>query len=99
MDRCQRLHRLKLNDNPPIHKQINPVPALKLDIFVDQRKRLLTIERNGPQIQFASQAFFVSRFEQPGPERSMNFDRGADYLMRKFGVSHLLTAETQRTQT
>lgn len=98
MDGCQRLHCLKLNDNPPVHQEIHPVPALKFDIFVDQRKRPLTIERNGPHSEFPSQAFFVSRFEQPGPERSMNFDRGADYLMRKFGVSHLLTAETQRTQ-
>lgn len=63
MDRCQRLHCLKLNDNPPIHKQIDPVPALKFDIFVDQREGPLAVEWNRPHSQFASQAFFVSRFE------------------------------------
>ena len=74
----QANRQLEFDDNPSIHEQIDSIASFPFHVFVNERDRLLTFERNVTQAQLAGQALFIGSFEQTWAQHSMDFDCCAD---------------------
>jgi len=64
------------------HNEIQPVPAVEFDIFVNYWQWLLLFHFQAKLLQFKSKTCLISRFQQPWSEMPMNLDGGADDAVR-----------------
>lgn len=74
------VNRLQLNNNEVCDHQIKRLIAYWM-ILVGHSDRHLTLEHDAAERQFVTQCLFVESFEQAGPERGVNLDRGSDDLL------------------
>ena len=91
--RQQVLDRFDLNDDV-INQKIDAITGIKLDAFVMDWKRELSRDARTAKRQLVAKADFVARFEQAGPELSMDLERRSqNALSRRVGHKKKFTAE------
>src|SRR4029453_10638503 len=65
MNKQHMFNAFEFKDDQIIHNQIDTITAVQVNAFVCDRKRHLPPELNPTEVQFVTQAFFVSRFLKP----------------------------------
>src|SRR5256714_6953533 len=86
----QCFHRFHFYYQAVLYHQVNPVTALKLNFFVNQRHRLLLLYAQAGLAQLIKQTLLICRFKQPRPERLVDDYRAADHNIRQFILPHPL---------
>lgn len=78
VNRDQASHGLDLDHDAIGHEEVDPIAVVDLYSAIGDRERELSLKGNSPLRQLVSQASFIDRLEQPGPELAVNGDRCAN---------------------
>ncbi len=111
VDREDVLYALQFQNYSIVNNQIEAISAVQLDALYSTGSGTWRCKCEPPQVQFAAQALFVSRFEQARTKRTMYFDGGSNDLlselfMKKFTpclrvsvVNHVCSTPTLNSAT
>src|SRR5579864_1091191 len=83
----QTLYRFNFNDHKVVNDQVHVIAAIQLDAFVENGKLNLPAKLDVGPGQLVTQAFLVSRLQQPGTQTAMDINCKADHALRNLVFS------------
>ncbi len=86
------LDRFQFDYQSTIHDEIDSVPTIQPNGFVDDRQRPMPVECQSAYAQFIGEALFIGGFEQPRTKMAMDLDSRSDNLLSQavaFVCTHL----------
>ncbi len=78
MNRKEFLHALEFKNYLLFDHQVHLVSTIKMQALICDREFDLPFKAYARQVQFLAQTFLIRRFQQPGPELAMDFNRRSD---------------------
>ncbi len=88
MHRGNCFDRYQIQHNASCHQDVDSVPALKFNAFIDNWNGNLPPELEFSNTQLICQAFFVRGFEQAWTEEPMHFDGSSNYFVGERVMLH-----------
>lgn len=79
----EAVHSLDLHDHLPLHNEVEAVPAIQTDLAVGRRQAPLSFHAQTPLSQLEGETALVGGFEETGPKRTMELNRGFDDPIRE----------------
>lgn len=78
MDLCKGVNGFDLQHYQTFYQKIDPITALKMNIFIDDRNSNFRLEPNSSNFKFILEAFTIGRFQQACPDLPMHLDSNTD---------------------
>src|SRR6478609_6388541 len=100
MNWYDQFHRLDFNYNFLLYNQVGPKAHLHLNVLINDRKFLLSFNKQSFLNEFIVQTFLINGLKQARSKFSVNLKAGVNKDLRKFIFSHsfiILNAKLERT--
>jgi len=91
-----RFDRFDLDDHFVLNDEIDAISKRNGDVVVDNRKWLLSLERQTEAIQFVAQTYLVGTFKQAGTESGMHLVGRAQHAMGYPTMNQMVPVSTVR---
>lgn len=89
-------HRLDLDDQPPLGRDVHTITAIKPNVFMGDRQCDLSAVLNAGLRQLESRAFLISRFKKSRPKIAMHLDGQPDHPLGQLVLDQLTAGNLQR---